>query len=147
MDLYTRKLEVISDSLEKLTEIKNESKTFLIYRRTWKNKDIVERNIQKIVEALIDIGKILIAEKKLREPTNNKDVFNVLIETGNFPIEYLELIEKMIGMRNIIVHSYDRIDDEIMYGVLKKNLRDIKKIKVYFEGIISEMLKKKAKER
>lgn len=147
MDLYTRKLEVISDSLRKLAEIKNESKTFLIYRGTWKNKDIVERNIQKIVEALIDIGKILIAEKKLREPANNKDVFNVLIEAGYFPVEYLDLIEKMIGMRNIIVHSYDKIDDEIMYGVLKRNLSDIKKIKVYFEGAISEVLKKKVREK
>ncbi len=34
----------------------------------------------------------------------------------------------MIGMRNIIVHSYDRINDEIVYGVLKKNLRDIEKL-------------------
>jgi len=34
----------------------------------------------------------------------------------------------MIGMRNIIVHGYDRINDEIVYGVLKRNLKDIKKL-------------------
>jgi uncharacterized protein YutE (UPF0331/DUF86 family) len=34
----------------------------------------------------------------------------------------------MIGMRNIIVHSYDRIDDGIVYGFLKKNLNDIKRL-------------------
>jgi uncharacterized protein YutE (UPF0331/DUF86 family) len=34
----------------------------------------------------------------------------------------------MIGMRNVIVHSYDRIDDAIIYNVFKKNLSDIIKI-------------------
>jgi len=42
MDLYTRKLEIISDSLRKLVEIKNESRALLIYRGAWKNKDIKE---------------------------------------------------------------------------------------------------------
>jgi uncharacterized protein YutE (UPF0331/DUF86 family) len=40
----------------------------------------------------------------------------------------IPLADKMIGMRNIIVHSYDRINDEIVYGVLKKNLMDIEKL-------------------
>ena len=40
----------------------------------------------------------------------------------------MSLIDKMIGMRNIIVHSYDRIDDAIVYGVLKKSLDDIKRL-------------------
>jgi len=34
----------------------------------------------------------------------------------------------MIGVRNIIVHSYDKIDDSVLYGILKKNLNDFKKI-------------------
>jgi len=40
----------------------------------------------------------------------------------------MPLIDKMIGMRNVLVHSYNRIDDSIIYGVLKKNLSDIKKL-------------------
>ncbi|MFZ3064680.1 MAG: HepT-like ribonuclease domain-containing protein [Nitrospirota bacterium] len=39
----------------------------------------------------------------------------------------------MIGMRNIIVHSYDRIDDAIVYGVLKKSLDDIKRLNSHFK--------------
>jgi len=31
-------------------------------------------------------------------------------------------------MRNIIVHSYDRIDDGIVYRVIKENLNDIKRL-------------------
>jgi len=33
-------------------------------------------------------------------------------------------MEKMAKFRNLIVHNYDKIDAEIMVGILKKNLPD-----------------------
>ena len=128
MEIYTRKFELIEDSLKKLSEIKRENPNLDTYRTSWKDKDSAERNIQKIVEAIIDLGKILIAEKKLKEPSSNREVFQILEEKGFFPSAFLPLVDKMIGMRNIIVHSYNRIDDSIVYGVLKKNLPDIRKL-------------------
>lgn len=128
MEIYTRKFELIEDSLKKLSQIKRENPTLSKYRTSWKDKDSAERNIQKVVEAVIDIGKILIAEKRLKEPSSNREVFQILEENGVFPSEFISLTDKMIGMRNIIVHSYNRIDDSIVYGVLKKNLPDIKKL-------------------
>ena len=128
MEIYSRKFDLIKDCIKKLKSIKKDNPTLDKYRNAWKEKDSAERNIQKTVEALIDIGKILVAEKKLREPSNNREVFIILEENKIFPSEYISLIDKMIGMRNVIVHSYDRIDDAIIYNVLKKNLSDIIKI-------------------
>jgi uncharacterized protein YutE (UPF0331/DUF86 family) len=128
MEIYTRKFELIEDSLKKLSDIKRENPTLDQYRGSWKDKDSAERNLQKIVEAMIDLGKILIAEKKLKEPSSNREVFQILEEKGIFPSEFLPLVDKMIGMRNIIVHSYNRIDDSIVYGVLKKNLSVIRRL-------------------
>ncbi len=128
MDIYTRKFDLIEDSLKKLSEIRRENPTVDKYRNSWKDKDSAERNLQKVVEAIIDLGKMLIANKKLKEPSNNREVFQILEEETIFPSEFISLIDKMIGMRNIIVHSYDRIDDSIVYGVLKKNLTDINKL-------------------
>lgn len=45
------------------------------------------------------------------------------------PAEFLSLAGKMVGLRNIIVHSYDRIDDSVIYGILRKNLIDIERLK------------------
>jgi len=128
MEIYTRKFELIEECLKRLKEIKKENPTFQKYRNSWKDKDSAERNLQKIIEAIIDIGKMIIADLKLREPGNNREVFLVLEEKSLFPSEYMELIDRIIGMRNIIVHSYDRIDDAIVYRVLKKSLGDIKKL-------------------
>jgi uncharacterized protein YutE (UPF0331/DUF86 family) len=121
-------LELIEESLKKLSELKRENPTLSKYRTSWKDKDSAERNIQKIVEAIIDLGKVLISEKRLKEPSSNREVFQILEEKRIFPSEFLPLVDKMIGMRNIIVHSYNRIDDSIVYGVLKKNLSDIRKL-------------------
>src|SRR4030042_2816272 len=128
MELYSRKFELIDECIERLFSIKKDNPSLKKYRNSWKDKDSAERNLQKIIEAIIDIGKMIIADLKLREPGNNREVFLVLEEKSLFPSEYMELIYRIIGMRNIIVHSYDRIDDAIVYRVLKKSLGDIKKL-------------------
>jgi uncharacterized protein YutE (UPF0331/DUF86 family) len=135
MEIYSRKFELIEDSLKKLSEIKKANPTLDKYRSSWKEKDSAERNIQKIVEAFIDVGKMLIALRRLKEPANNREVFLILEEKGLFPSEFIPLVDKMIGMRNIIVHSYNRINDEIVYGVLKKNLTDIGKLSTNLKRI------------
>lgn len=78
----------------------------------------------------------MISRKKLKEPSTNREVFEILHENNLFPSDFLKIIDKMIGLRNIIVHSYDKIDDNIIYGILKKNLKDIEKIKNHFLSII-----------
>src|SRR3990172_2851485 len=118
MDNYFRKFELIEECFKRLFQIAKDNQTILQYRNSWKDKDAAERNIQKIVEAVIDIGKMLVSQKALREPGSNREVFLVLQENDLFPAELLPVIDKMIGMRNILVHSYDRIDDEIVYGVV-----------------------------
>jgi len=128
MEIYFRKFELMDECLKRLEEIKKSNTSIDKYRKTWKDKDSTERNLHKIIEAIIDIGKMLISDKKLHEPGNNREVFLILNENNLFPSKYLSLIDKMIGMRNIIVHSYDRIDDTIVYSVLKKNLSDIKRL-------------------
>ena len=135
MNSYCRKLELIDDCVRRLFEILQENPTLETYRNSWKDKDSAERNLQKTIEALIDIGKMLVSEKQLREPANNREVFLILEENNLFPSEFMALIDRMIGMRNIIVHSYDRIDDAVVYAVLRTNLDDIRMVRGYLEKI------------
>lgn len=135
MEVYYRKFELIDDSLRKLEEIKKENPSLERYRNSWKDKDSAERNLQKTIEAIIDIGKMLVADKGLREPGNNREVFLILEENNLFPTEFISLIDKMIGMRNILVHSYDRVDEAIVYGILQKNLCDVRKLCDHFKKL------------
>lgn len=125
---YFSKIETVENSLKKLYEIRKKVPDYEKYIKSWIYKDAAERNLHRSIEAIIDIGKILISDKKLKIPESNREVFILLAENDLFPAEYLDLIFKMIGVRNLIVHSYDKIDDSVLYGILKKNLNDLKKI-------------------
>jgi uncharacterized protein YutE (UPF0331/DUF86 family) len=87
-------------------------------------KDIVERSLQVAIEVCLDIGKIIISDQKLREPQDNKDVFRVLAENNIISEEKLTFLIQMAGARNILVHGYNKIDSEIVLGVLRRHLND-----------------------
>jgi len=39
--------------------------------------------------------------------------------------ELFSSVEKMAKFRNIVVHHYDKVDAEIVVGILKKDLKDL----------------------
>jgi len=77
------------------------------------------------VETCLDIGGHIIADLTLREPADYKDIMAVLTENGYLPEDRLDTFQKMAKFRNVIVHDYTRIDPEILYAVLQKNLDDL----------------------
>jgi uncharacterized protein YutE (UPF0331/DUF86 family) len=87
-------------------------------------KDAVERNIEVAVQACIDIARMIIKQEGLREPEDNKSVFIVLAENGMISEDSLRFLIPMAGTRNILIHGYDKVDDAIVFGVLKKHLND-----------------------
>jgi uncharacterized protein with HEPN domain len=42
------------------------------------------------------------------------------------PKELISYHSSIIGFRNLIIHSYDSVDDEIVWTIIKKNLQDLK---------------------
>ncbi|QGP91653.1 hypothetical protein MGLY_09940 [Neomoorella glycerini] len=45
---------------------------------------------------------------------------------GYLPEELTKKLMKMAQFRNIIVHDYARLDAEIIWGILKRDLGDLK---------------------
>ena len=72
----------------------------------------------------------------MREPSSYRDTFTVLAENGVLPPGDLERFENMASFRNLLVHYYERVDEEIVYGIFKKDLPDFE----FFVGRIVEYL-------
>ena len=85
-------------------------------------KDITERNLQIAIETCLDIAKIIISQQKLPEPKDNKGMFTILSENGIIDHQSLSFMIPMAGTRNILVHGYDKIDDSLIFGILKRHL-------------------------
>jgi uncharacterized protein YutE (UPF0331/DUF86 family) len=127
------KIAVVQERVRRLSGFKK--LTFEAYLKNLIVKDAVERNIEIAIQACIDIARIIIKREGLREPEDNKGVFVVLSENSMISENSLKFLIPMAGTRNVLVHGYEKIDDAIIFAVIKKHLSD-------FNSFLKEIEKK-----
>ena len=96
--------------------------------------------LQTSIQALIDMGFRIISELGQSPPTRYRDLPSILKEINILKEDLALKLEKMIGFRNIIVHIYANVDEEILLDILKN--RKFKDIIV----IANEFIKRARKE-
>lgn len=121
--LIGRKLLDVDARLDELEEFR--SIPVEAYAADWKTRRIVERTLQMLIESCADIASHIIAEEGLRVPQSLADAFRVLGEAEVVPADLVPALVRMAGFRNILVHRYDRIDPEIVLGVLRRHLDEL----------------------
>jgi uncharacterized protein YutE (UPF0331/DUF86 family) len=130
--LILRKLAELGEYLGQIKEYA--SITVNQYSKDWKAQRVVERTLQMMIEICADIAGHIISDKGYRVPATYADTFRVLYENGILSKELFETMEKIAKFRNIIVHHYDKVDAEIVIGILKKDLKDFS---AYKDAIIN----------
>jgi uncharacterized protein YutE (UPF0331/DUF86 family) len=98
-----------------------------------------ERYLQLAVEVLLDISKLLIVSEGLRRPDSNQEIFEVLAGKKVISTALLKRLTGIANFRNIFVHDYEKINREIIYQKVQKNLRDF----ADFKKQILKFLKRK----
>lgn len=83
-------------------------------------QNALERALQVNIEVMIDVSERILALNKERPLPSAQDNIVRLQESGIISSrpEYSE----MVKFRNFIVHRYEKIDLEIIYGILKNKL-------------------------
>ena len=120
--LILRKLAELEEYLGQIKEYA--SITVNRYSKDWKAQRVVERTLQMMIEICADIAGHIISDKGYRVPATYADTFRVLYENGILNKDLFETMGEMAKFRNIIVHHYDKVDTEIVIGILKKDLKD-----------------------
>ncbi|MBW1699824.1 MAG: DUF86 domain-containing protein [Deltaproteobacteria bacterium] len=116
---------ILTDIKSNLQDLKNASDiTWEVYVLDKRARRFVERTLHIMIEACIDIAQHIISDRQLREPANYRDTFVVLAENGIIDVKDLKRFENMASFRNLLVHYYERIDDEVVFGIFKRNLSD-----------------------
>ena len=122
MKTIERKIKTVQDRVKRLEQLSDTISSFSEYQSSRDTKDIAERNIQVAIESCLDIAKIVISSRELSEPKDNKGVFMVLAEAGILGDESIKFLVPMAGTRNVLVHGYDKVEDSVIYGVIKRHL-------------------------
>ena len=88
-------------------------------------QDVFVLNLQRAVQAAIDLAAHVVASEGFGMPVDLKENFRFLREHGIIVAGLAEKLEKMVGFRNIAVHEYQEIDIEVLKTILVQNLRDL----------------------
>jgi len=132
-ELVSRKISQLCNYLEALKGA--DDITWDKYRSDVRARAFVERYLQLCIEKVIDIANHFVSFYRWREPDGYRDLFQILNEHGIIPAHELSKFQNMASFRNILVHRYEKIDDEFVFGLFKKRLDDfdlfIKFIKEY----------------
>lgn len=91
------------------------------YRRL----DPIVLNLQRACEIAIDIAMYIISNRKLGVPQTKKETFIKLEENNLISKDISTNMQKIVGFRNIAIHDYKQIDEEILADVIENHLIDL----------------------
>ena len=130
------KIDELEGYLRELEQVKPASREE--YKKIEKKRSS-ERLLQLSVECMIDICALMVTGLRLGLPSEEDDLFERLQEAGIISPLMKETLRKMKAFRNILVHEYGRIDDQLVYEILQNKLGDFE----IFKQEILEVLRHK----
>lgn len=120
-DVYLNKVEIIERCLKRIEEVYGGSPESL---NDYTKQDSIVLNLQRAIEASIDLAMHMVSELRLGIPQNSRDAFEVLAQQGYIDEVLLKNLSAMIGFRNIAVHNYQKLNLEILQKVIEHHLGD-----------------------
>jgi uncharacterized protein YutE (UPF0331/DUF86 family) len=120
MNRINDKIKEIEKYLEELNSVLPTG--FEEYENDFKIKAICERYFERIIEAVVDLAFLVIKEKGFKIPDDDKKSFDVLKDEKIISKELCEKFKDAKGMRNIIVHEYGKIDNELVFEAVTQEL-------------------------
>ena len=115
---------------------KTREKGLAHYLRNLETRFLTERALHLSIEAAIDIGNHIIANKGFRRPSDYADIFRILREEKIISEELCEKLVQMARFRSRLVHLYSTLDNEIVFSIIENEIADI----LEFAAVISKML-------
>jgi len=98
----------------------------------------VERNFQLIVDAAVDINTAIIKKEGVQTPDDYQGTFEMMVRCSALPRELAFAIAPSVGLRNALVHVYEKIDPARVVHDIKQNIHQyrqyIKYILEYIEA-------------
>lgn len=88
-------------------------------------QDIFVLNLQRAVQATIDLAAHIISDEGLGLPSELKENFSILEKSKIISADLSSRMQKMVGFRNIAVHDYTEISADVLKSVLEKDLKDL----------------------
>jgi len=122
--VITQRAFWISQMMDSLKDLRLEEKNAFLADRH--KIAAAESYLRRALEALFDIGRHILAKKFAYPTTEYKEIAKGLSEKGVLVERETELMRKMAGYRNRMVHFYHEITPEELHEICLYHLSQIK---------------------
>ncbi|WP_028855479.1 type VII toxin-antitoxin system HepT family RNase toxin [Psychrilyobacter atlanticus] len=101
-------------------------------------QDAIVLNIQRACQQSIDLSMYLCSKLAFGIPKSSRDSFVLLKENGIITEKTSNLMEKMVGFRNIVIHEYQSVELDVIKFIVEKGIGDFSS---YTKEVLSYMKK------
>jgi len=139
-DVIEAKLDIIERNLVFLYEFKGMD--FDDFVGSYKNVQSAKYSLLEIIECCIDIASHIIAVCGIGRAEEYREMFYLLGKRSVITKALAERLGDMTGFRNLLVHRYGDVDNELVLAMIESELEDV----VEFERAVARFMECEADE-
>jgi uncharacterized protein YutE (UPF0331/DUF86 family) len=102
------------------------------FRADPRNVAAADSYLRRALEALLDLGRHVLAKGFGRAVVEYKEIAKALVEVGVLDRSQGETLRILAGYRNRLVHFYHEIGEEELYEICRGQLGDIERVLAAF---------------
>ena len=129
------KLDELDSYLTELEDVM--PKNYEEYINSIEKKRSCERLLHIMIECTIDVCTLMVKDLRLGLPAGEEDLFEKIEKKKIISKRMKEKLKLMRGFRNILVHRYAGVDDQLVF----ENLKNINDSREFRKQIISFLKK------
>ena len=99
--------------------------TYAAFQSDPRNLAAAESYLRRALEALLDLGRHVLAKGFGQAVTEYKEVAMALVQTGVLNQQKGNLLRELAGYRNRLVHFYHEISNQELYEICTVRLNDV----------------------
>lgn len=123
------KLENFQEYLNYISQLKKEAKSEKVFLSDFHLFGNTERYLQLSIQIIVDVSHLLIIDLGLERPKDNYEAISIIYAHKIISEKMANKLIKMVGLRNLLVHEYGKIDRKKIYKILKEQTEDLKNFK------------------
>jgi uncharacterized protein YutE (UPF0331/DUF86 family) len=120
-----KKLQTLDAVLSELRSLGQVSVVQL--EQDWRTRRAIERDLQVLVEIMIDICQRLIALAGQTPVETARDAIDRCMQLG--ALSQYDDYRRMVQFRNFVVHHYEQIDTAILVDIVNRRLGDFERFR------------------
>lgn len=82
------------------------------------------RSFELIAQSVVDVASHIVAQRRLGIPESYRDMIAVLEQHGMLDSRLSKSLQKLVSMRNLLVHQYLEVDYQLVFEAIPSAITD-----------------------